>query len=56
MSRSTIAMLLSFAAAVCFVSIGFDIMPSRIAIFTGIVLSMTAGLVWRLPLGRDSHR
>ncbi len=53
MSRSTIAMLLSFAAAICFVSIGFDIMPSRIAVFSGIVLSMTAGLVWRLPLSRD---
>ena len=53
MSRSTIAMLLSFAAAVCFVSLGFDIMPSRIAVFSGIVLSMTAGLVLRLPLGSD---
>jgi hypothetical protein len=53
MDRATIAMLLSFAAAVCFVSTGFDIFPRNIAIFAGIVLSMAAGLAWRLPRGRS---
>jgi hypothetical protein len=54
MDRVTIAMLLGFAAAVCFVSIGFNIFPANIAVFAGIVLSMAAQLMWRLA-GRQKH-
>jgi hypothetical protein len=51
MNRATIAMLLGFAAAVCFISIGFNLLPANIAAFAGIVLSMAAQLVWRLARG-----
>jgi hypothetical protein len=53
MDRATIALLLGFAAAVCFISIGFHIFPANIAAFAGIVLSMAAQLVWRLARGQN---
>ncbi len=52
MDRTAIATLLGFLAAVCFISIGFDILPRNIAIFAGIVFSMAAGLTWSLARGR----
>ena len=48
MNARTIAMILGFAATVCFVSLGFDIMPDRTATFLGVVLSMAAGFAWWL--------
>ncbi|MFO7170861.1 MAG: hypothetical protein DIU80_022770 [Chloroflexota bacterium] len=54
MDRATIAALLGFAAAACFISIGFAIFPANIAAFAGILLSMAAQLVWRLAR-RQNH-
>ena len=48
MSRQTIASIFSFVAALCFVSIAFDIMPDNIALFLGIACSMAAGLTWTI--------
>lgn len=53
MDRATIATLLGFAAAVCFVSIGFNVFPANIAAFAGVLLSMGAQLMWRLARGQN---
>ena len=52
MDRRTVAAILSFIGVLCFISIGYAIMPANIATFAGIACFMASGLVWSLPFFR----
>jgi hypothetical protein len=49
-------MILAFCGTVFMLAMSFDIMASNLALFLGIVCYTASGLVWRLPLGRDTER
>jgi multidrug transporter EmrE-like cation transporter len=44
MERRTIAMTLSFIAALFFMAMAFDILPHNYALFGGIAFSLASGL------------
>jgi hypothetical protein len=52
MNRPILAGLLAFIGTVCMLAMAFNILPTNIALFIGIVFYMASGLVWSLPIFR----
>jgi hypothetical protein len=55
MDRRSIAAILSFIGVLCFISIGFSLLPANVATFAGIACFMASGLVWSLPFFRQDR-
>ena len=51
MNRQTITAILAFVGTLSFVSIGFHILPTNIAIFVGIACFLAVGLAHRIMPG-----